>query len=136
MKTKYENNVKLTVVVSNGTDTRPAVKKVSDKMTVIRVYQRTGKNQAGEYNKPIDYEVQIFTGDAKTPTVNELKEKPKGGDLITVEGQITSRTTKGKDGKEYNNLVLIASKISPAEVIEDEETPAAEEESDAESAWG
>ncbi len=135
-KTKYENKVILTLAVSNDTEKRAAVNKISDKLTTIKTYMRTGKDANGEYNPALDFEVNVFTSGAKTPTKNELPSKPKAGDLITVEGSLTARASKSKDGKTtYKNMIIQATRIAPVEVVEDS-TPADPEAHDEESAWG
>lgn len=120
MKTKFVNEVTLTLRVSNDTERRPAVYKVSDKLTTVKAYLNTGKDQSGNYNPAIDFEVQIFTANAKTPTNCSVDIKP--GDYINVTGRLTSRKSTNASGKEFKNNIIAAFKIEPPEIMEDDGT--------------
>ena len=118
----FENDVTLTLRISNDTERRKSIKSVSDKLVSIRAYLNTGKNRDGEYNPLINFDVNIFTGHAKTPTnivngttktvltgVSDLQAHC--GDLITVKGSLSA--TEFESNKEkVTTLVIYAKEIT------------------------
>lgn len=133
MKTKFENQVLLTLRVSKGADNKPSYKKVSDKLLTIRTYLNTGKDKDGNYNPAISLEVHIFTSEAKNPTENLLKEAPREGDYITVMGILSAKQRTIGDTK-YTDYIVKATKVMAAEIMEDNESRVANDYV-AESAW-
>ncbi len=122
MKIDFKNEVLLTLRVSKGTDSRPAVKKVSDKLTVIRAYLNTGKDMDGNYNPAINFEVQIYSQTSKNPTENLLPAELTENDYITVAGNLSSHQRTVGDSK-YTDYLICADKVMLAERIDEDDAP-------------
>jgi len=115
-----QNEVTLTLRVSNDTEKRKAVRKVSDKMICISAYLNTGKNQNGDYNPILDFDINVFTKNAKTPTKFVDTSQINPGDYITVKGSLGSTGVVVK-GSKYTNMVIFAAEVV-VENTKDEET--------------
>ena len=89
-------------------------------MISISTYMNTGKDQSGEYNPPLNFEVNVFTKSAKTPTNMVDNLQPKAGDYITVKGTLGSRGSMS-GGKKYTNMVIQAKEISAPKITDGEE---------------
>jgi len=112
MAKRFENEVILTLRVSNDTSKRAAIRKVSDKMTVISAYLSTGKNAQGEYNPPINFDINVFNANTKNPTKMINAIEPNSGDYITVKGSLGSTGYTGSDGQKRTSIVIFAREIS------------------------
>lgn len=120
MKQDFKNEVTLTLRISNDSEKRKAINKISDKLICIRTYLQTGKNKEGNYNPLLDFEVQLFTENSQNPTKTNFDNGLKPGDYITVKGTLSSK------GYVINNIlhktmVIYASEITTVEEAEERE---------------
>lgn len=119
MKQNFKNEVTLTLRVSNDSEKRKSVCKISDKLICINAYLQTGKDRNGNYNPLLDFEVQLFTENSQNPTKINFDDMPKQGEYITVKGNLSSK------GYMVNNIVhktmvIYASEITPVKEDKDE----------------
>lgn len=138
-RTKFVNEVYLTLRVSNNTDKRSAINKVSDKLTSVRAYMSTGKDINGQYNPILNFDVQIFSETSKAPTKVAANIAP--GEYINVRGNLSSKKFKTNDGRELTSFIINAAEITvPEKMIVEDTAPAVAEEfvpvNETENPWG
>ena len=139
-RTKFINEVNLTLRVSNDTDKRSAINKISDKLTSIRTYMATGKDLNGQYNPILNFDVQVFSATSKAPTKVAANIAP--GEYINVRGNLSSKKFKTNDGRELISFIINATEITTPDemeqenetstVVPEEFTPVSEED----NPWG
>lgn len=112
-RVRFENEVTFVLRVSNDTDKRKAINKVSDKLTSVRAYLNTGKDVNGQYNPIVNFDVQIFSAQSKAPTSVTTQITP--GEYIKVRGNLSSKGYTTTDGRSFTNLIINASEISAPE---------------------
>lgn len=111
------NEVTLTLCIKNDTERREAVHKVSDKMICVSAYMKTGKAPNGEYNPLLDFDINVFTKNAKKPTVLVNDVQLVSGKYITVKGSLSAKQYFVNE-KPHTKMVIMAKEIIAAEEIE------------------
>jgi hypothetical protein len=106
------NEVKLSLIVSNNREyngqTYPAVRKVSEALTIINAFLPGKKNSDGSYGPSLNFEI-------KQNSKTVVKTNIASGERIDVFGFITADSYTNKDGKVVSKEVIVANEIGKTE---------------------
>lgn len=109
------NSVEISLIISNnqanqdGTE-RPAVKRVSDKLTTVQAFMPGRKQADGTYGPSASITVKV-TGQTKVAADVALEPKSH----IDVKGFFSAESYTTKDGKTRNYFTLVATSIDKTE---------------------
>ena len=104
------NTITIDMLISNDFEGQSAVKKVSDKLTVLRTYLPGVKKEGGGFGKSLPIETKVTT---KT----EVKGNIEAQKRVRVTGFIEVGSYTKKDGTEVTYPVIVAQEV---EVLEQE----------------
>ena len=108
-----KNSISLSLIVSQDSTTRDgkpivAIKKISDKTTVVKTYTPGKKQPDGGYGPSVSFDVYITS---KT----DIKTEIKTGEHIDVEGFLDARQYEDKNGAKKTYAAIVAKTITKTE---------------------
>lgn len=101
------NEVKISLTISNDSEQFPAIRTVSNKLTVVNTFLSSGRQPDGSYGASSNLEVKMNTRTVLTPGT---KLEPKAH--IDVIGFLSPESWNDSSGKKHSKTVIVAKQIS------------------------